>query len=73
MIGGLILPKLTMWVSCLSVIGRLIYIIGYIKKGANGRMLGAAFNTLSAYTVGIVSLIVICKAVFNRSAEYFNL
>ena len=67
MIGGLLLPKLTMLVSCLSVLGRLIYIIGYITKGANGRMAGAAFNALSTYAIGIVSLFVLGTAVFKRS------
>ena len=66
MIGGLILPKITMWASCLSVLWRLIYIIGYIKKGANSRMLGAALNSISLYAIGIVSLAVLGGAVFNR-------
>ncbi len=72
MVGGLILPKLTMWASCLSVIWRLVYIIGYIKKGANSRMLGAALNSLSVYAIGIVSLAVLGGAVYKRGLSYFN-
>ena len=73
MIGGLILPKLTMWASCLSVVWRLIYILGYIKKGADSRMLGAALNSLSVYAIGIVSLAVLGGAVYKRGSSYFNL
>ena len=72
MVGGLILPKLTMWASCLSVVWRLVYIIGYIKKGANSRMLGAALNSLSVYAIGIVSLAVLGGAVYKRGLSYFN-
>ena len=72
MVGGLILPKLTMWASCLSVVWRLVYIIGYIKKGANSRMLGAALNSLSVYAIGIVSLAVLGGAVYKRGLTYFN-
>ena len=72
MVGGLILPKLTMWASCLSVVWRLVYIIGYIKKGANSRMLGAALNSLSVYAIGIVSLAVLGGAVYKRGLSFFN-
>ena len=72
MVGGLILPKLAMWASCLSVVWRLVYIIGYIKKGANSRMLGAALNSLSIYAIGIVSLAILGGAVFNKGLSYFN-
>ena len=72
MVGGLILPKLTMWASCLSVVWRLVYIIGYIKKGANSRMLGAALNSLGVYAIGIVSLAVLGGGVYKRGLSYFN-
>ena len=72
MVGGLILPKLTMWASCLSVLWRLVYIIGYIKKGANSRMLGAALNSLSLYAIGFVSLAVLVAAVYKRGTSYLN-
>jgi hypothetical protein len=39
-IGGLVLPRVTMWVAILHLVSRLIYTVSYVQKGANARIWG---------------------------------
>ena len=39
-IGGLLLPRVTMWVAILHLVSRLIYTVSYVQKGANARIWG---------------------------------
>ena len=71
MIGGLILPKIIMVLSWVSAIGRIIYVLGYIFKGANGRLLGAFFNIIPSYFTTLVALIVLIVAGI-KNGFYFS-
>ncbi len=59
MIGGLILPKLVMYLAWLGVFSRAAYVIGYVTKGANARLFGAALNLFPNYAVAFFSLYVL--------------
>ena len=72
MIGGLILPKLSMVLAWLGVIGRAIYIIGYVVKGANGRLFGAFFNLIPNYFTTFTVLIVLIVASIKNAGNYFS-
>ncbi len=72
MIGGLILPKITMVLSWMSVIGRIVYVIGYLFKGANGRMLGAFFNLIPSYFTTLTVVIVLLAAGVKNGFYFSN-
>jgi len=72
MIGGLILPKLSMVLAWLGVIGRAIYIIGYVFKGGNGRLFGAFFNLIPNYFTTFTVLIVLIVASIKNAGSYFS-
>ena len=40
-IGGLILPRVTMWIAIVNTISRILYTVMYINWGSNNRKLGA--------------------------------
>ena len=72
MVGGLILPKIIMVLSWMSAIGRIIYVLGYIFKGANGRLLGAFFNIIPSYFTTLVALIVLIVAGIKNGFYFSN-
>ena len=50
-LGGLFLPKVTMWVAIINTIARLVYTVMYVNKGSNSRILGAVAGSLPLYIV----------------------
>ena len=66
MVCGLIFPKLSMVIAWFGVFGRILYIIGYIFKGANGRLFGAFFNVIPNYIMSIVGTVVLINASFKN-------
>ncbi len=72
MIGGLSLPKFSMILSWLGVVGRAIYIIGYIFKGANGRLFGAFFNLIPNYFTTFTVLVVLIIASIKNAGNYVS-
>ena len=65
MVCGLIIPKLSMVIAWIGVFGRIFYIIGYIFKGANGRLFGAFFNLIPNYVITIIALVVLITGSFK--------
>ena len=59
MVAGLIVPQITLYFAWLGVFSRVAYVIGYVVKGANARMFGAAFNLFPIYIVGFISIYVL--------------
>ena len=72
MVSGLILPKITMVLAWMSAIGRIVYVIGYIFKGANGRMLGAFFNIIPSYIITIIAVGVLVVAGVKNGFYFSN-
>ena len=72
MIGGLILPKFSMLLAWLGVVGRALYIIGYVVKGANGRLFGAFFNLIPNYFTTFAVLIVLISAIIKNAGSYLS-
>ena len=56
-IGGLFLPKITMWVGFINAGARIIYAIMYVKKGSNARVIGAVGGSLPLYLLAIATLV----------------
>ena len=56
LIGGLIIPRIVMYLAWFGVFSRAAYVIGYVSKGANARLFGAAFNLFPNYAVAFFSL-----------------
>lgn len=46
---GLLYPKASLIVGWLYVVGRLLYIIGYLSKGPDFRFFGVAISTAIIY------------------------
>ncbi len=70
MVGGLILPKISMALAWTGVIGRPLYIIGYLFKGANGRLFGAFFNVIPNYITALFFMIVLISAGIKNAGNY---
>ena len=59
------MPKIVLFLAWFSVLSRTIYVIGYLKKGADFRLLGAAFNLFPLYGVAVYSVYVLAGNVFT--------
>ena len=56
-IGGLFLPRVTMWVAIINAVARIIYTVMYVSKGSNSRALGAIAGSLPLYVVLIWTIV----------------
>ena len=56
-LGGLFLPRVTMWVAIVNAIARIIYTVMYATKGSNSRIIGAVAGSLPLYVVLIWTII----------------
>ena len=66
LVTGLILPRITMYLAWLGVVGRIAYVIGYIVKGPNARLFGAFLNLIPNYfTTRFAAGVIIVAAVTN--------
>ena len=59
-IGGLFLPKTTMYVGFINAGARVIYAAMYLKKGSDSRVIGAVGGSLPLYLLAIATFIVAC-------------
>ena len=50
-LGGIFLPRVTMWVAIVNTIARIVYTVMYVQKGSNNRILGAVAGSLPLYIV----------------------
>ena len=64
LLGGLVLPKLAMWIGFLHAFARIVYTIMYVKYGSNSRVLGAVAGSLPLYLLGIATLVKLGQASF---------
>ena len=71
LVGGLILPKITMVLAWLGVIGRAFYVIGYTMKGPNARLFGAFLNLIPNYFTTLFVLFVLISAAV-KNAGYLS-
>ena len=56
-LGGLFLPKVTMWVAIVNAFARIIYTVMYVAKGSNSRVIGAVAGSLPLYVVLIWTIV----------------
>ena len=56
-LGGLFVPKVTMYVAILNCIARIIYTVMYVTKGSNNRYVGAIAGSLPLYVVLIWTIV----------------
>ena len=56
-LGGLFLPRVTMWVSIVNAFARIIYTVMYVAKGSNSRVIGAVAGSLPLYLVLIWTIV----------------
>ena len=56
-LGGLFLPRVTMWVAIANAIARIIYTVMYATKGSNSRIIGAVAGSLPLYVVLIWTIV----------------
>ena len=49
MIGGYFFPLVTLCIGCITILGKTIYTIMYLKWGGNQRKLGAVMYGVSTY------------------------
>eukprot|EP00347_Sterkiella_histriomuscorum_P010709 403375226 len=61
LVNGLIVPYLTVWIAWYSVVGRIIYTVGYIWKGPDARLLGAITTLAPIYLTSFYSIYVMSK------------
>ena len=64
LLGGLVLPKITMWIGFLHAFARIIYTFCYVKYGSNSRVLGAVAGSLPLYILGLTTLVKLGLASF---------
>ena len=64
LLGGLVLPKITMWIGFLHAFARIIYTFSYVKYGSNSRVLGAVAGSLPLYILGLTTLVKLGLASF---------
>ena len=57
LLGGLVLPKIAMWIGFLFAVARIVYTVMYVKFGSNSRVIGAVAGSLPLYLLGIASLV----------------
>ena len=67
LVTGLILPRITMYLAWLGVFGRIAYVIGYIVKGPNSRLLGAFLNLIPNYFTTLFAAGVLIVAAVKNS------
>ena len=63
-LGGLFVPKVTMWVAIINTVARIIYTYMYMTKGADSRVIGAVAGQLPIYIVLIWAIVVLCTMAF---------
>ncbi len=56
-LGGLVLPKVAMYIGFINAAARIVYTISYVQCGANSRVVGAIAGSLPLYGLGIATLI----------------
>ena len=67
LVTGLILPRITMYLAWLGVMGRAAYVIGYVVKGPNARLFGAFLNLIPNYFTTLFSAgVLIYAAISNK-------
>ena len=50
-VGGIFVPKVTMYVAIIQAVARLIYTFMYLAKGSNSRYLGAISGSIPLYVL----------------------
>ncbi len=73
LVCGLVLPKIMLILSWLGVAGRIFYVIGYVKKGPNGRMVGAFMNLIPNYFIVLIVLGVLIKVAVIDNGIYIGM
>ena len=63
-LGGLFVPKVTMYVAIVNAIARIIYTVMYVSKGSNSRFIGAVGGSLPLYVVLIWTIIKLITMLF---------
>ena len=56
-IGGLFLPKITMYVAFINAGARILYSIMYATRGGNSRVLGAVAGSLPLYCLALATFV----------------
>ena len=64
LLGGLVLPKIAMWIGFIHAAARIVYTTMYVKYGSNYRALGAIAGSLPIYLLGIATLVKLGLASF---------
>ena len=64
LLGGLVLPKIAMWIGFLNGTARVVYTVMYVKFGSNYRALGAIAGSLPLYILGVATLVKLGQASF---------
>ena len=64
LLGGLVYPKIAMWIGFIHVVARFIYTFSYVKYGANSRVVGAVAGGLPLYILGIATLVKLGRTSF---------
>ena len=67
LVGGLFIPRIVMFIAWIGVFSRAAYVVGYLRKGPNGRLFGAAFNLFPNYFVAFFSVYVLVSNAIKHS------